>query len=317
MLEAKLHMQNNILHITNGDSLTDYLRELNFKDDIFTWREMLCEGPTSPLIDDDAFFQKRKAFLNKTYDIKLSDYTFNKDIKILEKANTYDEIHLWFEYDLFCHVNLIAAISTLHQKEIKKPLYLTCSGRVNSSKELKGLPELTPEQLKKHYKNRLLLTKQDIDLAVMLWRTYCGIDHNIFKPYITKNSSFKYLTNCLKAHLKRFPNSKSGLCIIEENILKLIDGKDIKSKHHLLGYCLNYQGYYGFGDIQFKRMINKLSGLFEDTENTLKLNTNGKKALNGDQNFSEIINNNITFGGINRLDYNFSIPENKLINQRN
>ena len=39
-----------------------------------------------------------------------------------------------------------------------------------------------------------------------------------------------------------------------------VDGantQEIKSLHHLLGYALNYQGYYGFGDLQLKRLIKR------------------------------------------------------------
>jgi hypothetical protein len=42
---------NKILHITNGDSLTEYLTELGFSGDFLTWQEMLCEGPTIPDIN--------------------------------------------------------------------------------------------------------------------------------------------------------------------------------------------------------------------------------------------------------------------------
>ncbi|ARV08555.1 DUF1835 domain-containing protein [Winogradskyella sp. PC-19] len=306
-------MSKTILHITNGDSLTDYLRELDYKEDILTWREMLCEGPTVPLIDSEDFFNLRKAFLSHYYNINPSDYNLRESLQILDNSDKYDEIHLWFEYDLFCHINLIAVISLLHQKEINIPLYLVCSGRVDGEKYLMGLGELNPQQLRKHHDNRVLLTNDDIDLAVALWRTYCCKDHNIFKPYITQNSSFKYLTNCLKAHLKRFPNQKTGLCIIEENILKLIKDKDINSEHHLLGYCLNYQGYYGFGDSQFRRMIAKLSDFFEEKDNQLQLTRKGHEALIGEVNFSKSINNDIDYGGISRLDYQFNISENKLI----
>ncbi|TCK69272.1 uncharacterized protein DUF1835 [Winogradskyella wandonensis] len=301
------------LHITNGDSLTDYLRELDYKDDILTWREMLCEGPTVPLIDSEEFYNTRKSFLNTYYNIPESDYNLKAELSILDDATTYDEINLWFEYDLFCHINLIAVISLLHQKEINKPLYLICSGRIEGEKELKGLSELTPAQLKHHYKTKIKLKASDIDLAVALWRTYCGKDHNIFKPYILENSSFKYLTNCLKAHIERFPKQKTGLCSIEENILKLIKNKDIKSKHHLLGNCLNHQGYYGFGDIQYSRMIDKLSDFYEVSEDGLKLNRKGYDALLGEHNFASEVMNALDFGGVSRLDYQFSTSENKLI----
>jgi hypothetical protein len=301
------------LHITNGDSLTDYLKELNYKEDILTWREMLCEGPVVPLIDSEVFFELRKSFLNTCYNVDKGDYNLKNDLTILDNIDNYSEINLWFEYDLFCHINLLGIINLLHQKEIDKPLYLICSGRVNGETDLKGLSELNPDQLNKHYKNRILLTQEDIDLAIALWRTYCGSDHNILKPYILKNSSFKYLTNCLKAHLKRFPNQKSGLDTIEENILKIIKDGDIKSRHHLLGYILNYQGYYGFGNLQLERIIDKLSLFFDESDDKLILNREGHEAFLGQHNFSAEINNSLVFGGVNRLDFQFNTEQNKLV----
>ena len=214
---------------------------------------------------------------------------------------------------MFCHINLLGVINLLHQKEIDKPLYLICSGREEGEKSLKALSELSPEQLNTHYKNRILLTQEDIDLTIALWRTYCGKDHNILKPYIVKNSSFKYMSNCLKAHLKRFPHQKSGLNVLEDNILRLLRDNPIKSEHHLLGYSLNYQGYYGFGDIQLQRIIKKLSIFFDQTENGLKLNRKGHEALLRQNNFASEINNDMVYGGVERLEYQFSVEKNKLI----
>ena len=231
----------------------------------------------------------------------------------LDNTDKYSQINLWFEYDLFCHINLIGVINLLHQKEIKKPIYLICSGRVEGEKNLKGLAELKPEQIKAHYKDKVLLTREDIDLCIALWRTYCGTDHNILKPYIVTKSSFKYMTNCLKAHLKRFPHQKSGLNVLEDNILRLIRDNEIKSKHHLLGYSLNYQGYYGFGDTQMKRIIDKISIFFDESETEIKLNRKGHEALLRQHNFASEIKNNMVYGGVQRLEYQFSVEENKLI----
>lgn len=306
-------MSKKILHITNGSALTEYLRELDFKDDILTWQEMLCEGPTIPKIDSKEFFQLRSVFLKDFYDIEVDETELQKELSKLDNADKYNEIHLWFEYDLFCHINLLGVLNLLHQKEIKKPLYLICSGRVEGEKNLKGLGELSRKQLLQHYKNRVQLTQEDKDLAVALWRTYCGKDHNILKPYIVKESSFKYMSNCLKAHLKRFPHQKSGLSVLEDNILRLVRDNDIKSRHHLLGYSLNYQGYYGFGDTQHRRLIDKLSIFFEEDNNSLKLNRKGHEALLRQHNFANEVNNNMTYGGVKRLEFQFSIKQNKLI----
>jgi len=306
-------MEKKTLHITNGNILTDYLQELDIKGEILTWEEMLCEGPLVESIDSELFLNTRKEFLNTTYNIEIDEYEFKEELNKLNDTKLYSEIVLWFEYDLFCHINLIGVINLLHQKGINLPLYLVCSGRIKGEVELKGLSELRPDQLIKHYEDKVKLTKNDISLAITLWNTYCGKDHNLLKPYILKKSSFMYLSSCLKAHLKRFPDSKNGLSILEENILKIVVENEIKSRHHLLGYVLNYQGYYGFGDMQINRMIDKLSIFFIETEDSIKLSRKGHEALLGQHNFSAEVNNNIMLGGLNKLDYQFNKTQNKLI----
>ncbi|MEY8849059.1 DUF1835 domain-containing protein [Psychroserpens sp. XS_ASV72] len=302
-----------ILHITNGSVLTKYLRELDVQGEFLTWQEMLCEGPTIAHINSEEFFMIRKEFLNEYYDIEINENELKQELAKLNDADKYDEIVLWFEYDLFCHINMLGVISLLHQKEIKLPLYLVCSGRIEGEKHFKGLAELTSDQLLNHYQNKIELTKDDKDLALSLWRTYCGKDHNLFKPYIVQNSSFKYMSNCLKAHLRRFPDSKSGLNILEKNILEIVRDKDIKSKHHLLGYILNYQGYYGYGDLQLERMIDNLSVYFETSVEKLTLSRTGHEALLKIKNVSLEINNNMTYGGLKRLDYQYNKDQNKLV----
>lgn len=306
-------MGKNILHITNGSVLTEYLRELDFEDDILTWQEMLCEGPTIPAIASDEFFEIRHKFLQDYYDIEVDSNELKSELSKLDNPDKYDEIYLWFEYDLFCHINLLGVINLLHQKNINRPLYLICSGRVEGKKNLKGLAELSAEQLLDHYHKRTLLTNDDKELCIALWRTYCGKDHNILKPYIVTKSSFKYMTNCLKAHLKRFPHQKSGLSVIEDNILRLIRDNDVKSLHHLLGYSLNYQGYYGFGDTQLNRIIEKLSIFYDVSETKITLNRKGHEALLRQNNFASEVNNDMTYGGVKRLEFQFSVDQNKLV----
>jgi len=306
-------MDQNILHITNGNNLTAYLKELGFKGDFLTWQEMLCEGPTETNIDTPSFVKKRKDFLNEFYDIEFNEDEYISEIRKLDHLDGFSEIILWFEYDLFCHINLIAVISLLQQKHIKLPFYLVCSGRVAGENNLKGLTELSTEQLFLHYDKRAKLTLEDIDFAVSAWEAYCGKDHNLLKYYITKKSSFKYLSNCLKAHLERFPNLKSGLDIIEENILTIVRDNIIKSKNHLLGYAMNYQGYYGYSDMQLLRIIDKLSIFFTENDKKLTLNRKGHEALLLQHNFSVEIGNNIPYGGVNRFDFQFCTKQNKLI----
>lgn len=302
-----------ILHISNGSSLTKRLNESENENPILSWEEMLCEGPTTHQIETIELFKLRKKYLSETYDIEINFKAYNAEISKLDNPQDYKEIVLWFDYSLFSHINLLAVINVLEQRKIKKPLYLVCSGRIKGISGLKELSILSAEQLQKHYKNRILLTQDDIELTKTLWGIYCGKDHNLLKPYIVKKSSFEYLGNCLKAHLMRFPDSKTGLGTLEQNILLLVQKQKIYSTHHLLGYALNYQGYYGYEDLQFERVINNLKPFIETTKDGLKLNNLGAKVLKGEKNALSYTNNNIAYGGILRSDFCFDKTENKLI----
>ncbi|WP_452599834.1 DUF1835 domain-containing protein [Pontimicrobium sp. MEBiC01747] len=304
---------NSPLHITNGSSLTDYLKDLKIEGDIITWNEMLCEGPTINAIDSEAFIKIRTDFFKTTYNAEYSDGGFVSELAKFNHLANYTEIVLWFEYDLFCHINLIAAISLLKQKDVTAQLYLVCSGRVENEPELKGLSELTPKQLKAHYNNKTALTVDDIALAQKAWNTYCGNDHNLLKPLIVKPSNFTYLSNSLKAHIRRFPDTRSGLNTLEYNTLKLVKKHNIKSRHHLLGYTLHYQGYYGFGDTQLEKMIDRLAIFFNETETALTLNRKGHLALELQQNFLNELQTDFYFGGVNKADFLYNKKENKLI----
>lgn len=308
-------MIDNPLHITNGTSLTNYLEQLDICNahNTITWQETLCVGPTVEKIDSKEFIKTRKAFFKSFYDIKLSTNEITKEFNKLNDISGFTSIVLWFEYDLFCHINMVAVISLLQQKNIALPIYLVCSGRVEGEKGLKGLSELKPKQLEHHYKHKVKLNKDDIALAKHIWRIYCGKDHNLLLPLVLEESSFKYLNSCLIAHIKRFPDTRSGISTLEYNVLKLIKENQITSRRHLLGYALHYQGYYGYGDLQLERVIDLLQIFYDEEENVLTLNRKGHLALEHQHNYQKEMNNTIKYGGVSCLDFKFNKQQNKLI----
>ena len=122
------------------------------------------------------------------------------------------------------------------------------------------------------------------------------------------------MSNCLKAHMKRFPDTRSGLNMMEYNLLKLINEYKIKDRHHLLGYGLHYQGYYGYGDIQIKRIIDNISIFYDENEEQLTLNRNGHLALEHQKNFFEEMKSDFQFGGVKKSDFQYLKTESKLVN---
>lgn len=307
------YMEKKSLHIVNGDSLYEQMLRLDLKGEVIIWRELLCEGPTLQEIDD-AFFQLRKKFLSNAYGISAENYEkrFISEIERLKAFEDFDEIVLWFEFDLFCHINMLAAIHLIQSKR-KVPITLVCSKKLPGEKEFKPLSLLKINELKNHYSNRIALDDNDIEVALLIWELYCGNNPMKLKPQIKTKTNFEYLSSCIRAHIERFPNSITGINSLEKNILKLIQNHKITSEHHLLGYALQYQGYYGYSDTQMQRLLDKLTIFYELREDQIVLSEKGLQVFNGRKNFYRELKDDERFGGVAMFDYLYEPESHRLL----
>ena len=294
------------LHITNGDSFTERLKSLDLGGDIITWREMLCEGKTESNVGSESFWKTRFDFLHKNYKITKTWFVEKtlKEYRSLCNHKQEDRIVLWFEYDLFCQINMLAVISWLKSHRRHAEISLVCSGDEDDSDTLYGLNELSDEQLLHLYKNRVQLTQDDIEYADYVWQLYCS-DNPIRLEHLMDfdNYQFTYLSDAIKAHLQRFPAIKNGLNAIENNILTLSDKGKPSSKKALLNKILKNQGVYGFGDSQYQRILAKLRP-FYTSFNPVKLSKKGKAILEEKENCYSLLRDNEAYLG-GALMYNF------------
>lgn len=293
------------LHITNGDILTNKLSTLKLEGDIITWREMLCEGKTETNVGSESFWKTRFEFLNKNYKVSKSwfiDKTL-KEYRTLCNHKQEDRIVLWFDYDLFDQVNMLAVISWLKTHRPYAEISLVSSDE-EITNDFFGLGELTDEQLRKLYTKRTLLTQDDIEYADYVWQLYCS-DNPIRLENLKDFDSFQFshLSGAIEAHLMRFPTIRNGLNEVENNILRLARSAKPKTKMELMNTVLRNQGRYGFGDTQYERVITKLKPLFTNF-NPVKLSKKGMEILDGKTSYYSCIQENDAYLG-GALKYNF------------
>jgi hypothetical protein len=294
------------LHITNGDILTNKLSTLNLDGDIITWREMLCEGKTETNVGSESFWKTRFEFLNKNYKVSKSwfiDKTL-KEYRTLCNHKQEDRIVLWFDFDLFDQVNMLAVISWLKTHRPYAEISLVSSEEVENSLNILGLGELTDEQLRKLFTNRTLLTQDDMEYADYVWQLYCS-DNPIRLENLKDFDSFQFshLSGAIEAHLMRFPTIRNGLNEVENNILRLARTAKPKTKMELLNTVLRNQGRYGFGDTQYERVLTKLKPLFTNFS-PVKLSKKGMEILEGKTSYYSCIQENDAYLG-GALKYNF------------
>jgi hypothetical protein len=275
----------NALHIVNGDSTAAILKQTNIIGDIVVWREMLCEGPICKLIGSDDFWKLRYSYFETEIGISKLEY-YDKTIKEivkLEDISKYNEVVLWFEFDLFCQINLMGLCTYLLNSYRKDITYnLICSGNEKGDEKLRSLADFSIEGFQEFYCNKVKITRHDLLFAQQCWHVF--VENNfekLLKFNFNKSSKFKYFQLAINQHLKRLP-LKSGLNEIQHKILELIH-REVLTKNELIHKLLIWQHketVYGFSDLQYLINLKKLEKYYTVVNLTYYLNEEGILKIN-------------------------------------
>lgn len=300
----------NTLHILNGDSTLELFDRSNLKGETFVWREVLAEGPVHPVFNSDEFWNERRSFMTSFFNVEPVEY--DRDVylpfkALTEKLYQFDEIILWFEYDLFCQINLMALISFMAEKrEPAQTISMVCSGKIDDSGKLYGLGELSTQQLEEQLNKKLKLNTREFEFAKDVYQTYTSPNPDeLFTYSILPSDEFWYLADALKAHFKRFPYADSGLTEIEQKVIEL--SSEVDNERQLVDKLLRWQQYYGFGDLQYFSVLNSLKPLFEDFEE-LKIKTEPELSS-----AIKTLNRNIKLGGALLNQWQFDPTSEELV----
>ncbi len=271
------------LHILNGDSTAQIFPRSIIQGDIIVWREMLCEGSLHKDVGSDEFWKKRYTFFEGIGVARLEYYdkTIKELIKI-EDISNYDEVVLWFEYDLFCQINLMA-LCTYLLKYFRKNInyYLVCTGYEKGIPNLQTLSDYSPEEYQTLYKEKIKLSRNNLLFAEQSWQLYVENNKEALKEFdFDQCSKFKYLQQAIQQHLQRFPDN-NGLNQIENKILEIINS-GISNRNDIIKKLLLWQKRetgYGFGDLQYSRSLENLSNFFIIKNELITLNEKGKELI--------------------------------------
>src|SRR5688500_7446262 len=199
-----------VYNILNGDSLAYSFPDAKIEGEIIVVREGLIDGELSGDNLHD-FWQSRARYLRITE----TEYN-NSVVKEFEKimnAPDNSEFNLWFEYDLFCQVNMWFVISVINSLSVNKKVYAVFTSYLdrNNKHFWNGFGPANLSQLQVGVADRILLRYADIQVGQDLWIDY---KDNNFEELIrlakNQSSAFPYLQEVVKAHIDRFPKDGYG-----------------------------------------------------------------------------------------------------------
>ena len=253
----------NILHILIGDDTLKKFEETGLDGDTLVWREVFSEGPIDGGVSSGTFWQARRDWICSGG--KDSPEGYQK--KILNPLSLltepYDEINLWFEFDLHCQANMIGVMTYLKEKAdlSSASVYLICPSQYPGKENFRGVGELNAGELEYLFDNiRVQLNGMDFILAAEAWHVYASKDFEKLNKYLSVTTFWGNL-HCLKlafkAQLRRLWINELGLNYVEQKLSDIYnDGA--KTRQEIYNGFWAADKIYGMGDMEIDIYLHRL-----------------------------------------------------------
>jgi hypothetical protein len=238
-----------IYHVLPGDAQVEAFKQSGIAGEILVCRECLIEGD---LNGDglDEFFINRAAFINNAFDQDPANYNSSvaSQFRKLTELTDRDEVNLWFEYELFCAVNMWFCLDLLSKTDAKiyrvMPVYLSEEDRWD------GFGGATSNDMLRCFDGRIQLTDEDIRLGSALFKAYKNKDKIALNIFTDQGSdAFPFLREVVEAAIE-----------IDTRPSEIVSDITRSGKHDLSEVFPEFRsraGVYGFGDTQVENLIKK------------------------------------------------------------
>jgi hypothetical protein len=236
------------LHITNGDSAAEGLKQAQLGGDVLPWRDILHDGPVPASASWGEFRSVRARFLASRGAGSMEDIeqSFLERDQCVEALGAGDDVTLWFEPDLYDQLQLCEILARFAERDESARPTLT----IVPADVLLG--PLNASQFGPLYDARRSLREQDIALGGEVWKEItCPDPSSIPKAVSLVEESqpgkrydaddaltLPHLAPALIRWLEQLPSFENGLNRCEQQICEvlrdgpLMFGDVYKSSHH-------------------------------------------------------------------------------------
>lgn len=243
-----------MLHIVNGDHTGHKLREGGLPGDILIWREIYPIGPIFDRMDGPEERKERARYLERTLGVSSPDFIrgCESQERALREVGKYEDIVLWFEYDLFDQTMLCFLLDWFSRRSLGRTrIHLLCVGGMPGVPSFRGLGQLTVEQLMSLSGAWERLGEEEIELGSRIWRRYASPNIEDHLDIVRMDTSaLPFVKPAFAMHLARLPSPEHGLGIVEQTVLELVrDG--LRQPLELFRQTGERLHELGMGDLEF------------------------------------------------------------------
>ena len=236
-----------IYHVLPGDSLVKEFGKTGLEGKVIVCREVLIDGP----IDADElheFWDQRARYILAEHGDDEIEYheKVAAELILLTEVESDEEVNLWFEYELFCSVNMWFCLSLL--AETQATVYRIEPIGLDVAKRWDGFGYFDADDLRACAELRTKLTVEDIQLGRDLWNAYRHRDHTALRELSqTESAAFPYLAEVAAAAIDQD---------IEPNeVVRSITAAGETDFAKIFAEFKKRAGVYGYGDVQVQKLL--------------------------------------------------------------
>jgi len=236
-----------IYHVLPGDAQVDAFEKTDIRGEVIVCRECLAVGD----IDAETlpqFWEQRAHFILAEYgedELEYHEKVADQLAKLLDMGEG-DEVNLWFEYELFCSVNMWFCLWLL--SETKATVYRVEPIVRSEGERWLGFGNLPSDALKTCFDDRLKCSIKDMELGSELWNAFRTSNLSKLKDLSTSPSAcFPYLKEICEAAIERETRPREIIAEIQ------FEGKT--EFEEIFPEFVRRAAEYGYGDLQVKRLI--------------------------------------------------------------
>ena len=215
--------QPSLLHVTNGESAGNTLRQTALGGAVLSWQDVLHEGPV-PSLPRQQLLQTRARFLADCgwgRRQALLSALERRDRQLLDAFRDNRQVVLWFEHDLYDQLQLLDALALAHTVDAAPELIVV--GAFPGKPSFAGLGELTANELETLWPSRRQAAPAALELATSAWAALQAPEPTTLAVWATRESAqLQFLAPALRRLLEELPAPADGLSGTERRALQAV-----------------------------------------------------------------------------------------------
>jgi hypothetical protein len=213
-----------LLHVTNGDSAGNTLRQTAIGGAVLPWQDALHEGPV-PALPRRELLRARARFLADCgwgRQQALLGSLERRDRQLLDALRDDLQVVLWFEHDLYDQLQLLDVLALAHTVQAPELIVI---GSFPGKPSFAGLGELTASELETLWPSRRRAEPAALQAAAAAWAAVQAPEPTALAGWATRETTqLPFLAPALRRLLEELPAPTDGLSGTERRALEVIAG---------------------------------------------------------------------------------------------